>query len=251
MSSPGRRGGWRPAPLTRTSAHESSMRWTSPPSWCSPPSRSTSSPSARISTFATGAPTLSIGPWWRSAHPTHASRRSGSCPSPTPSAPSSPLKKRSPAAWPRSGCRRKLRATSRRRTLTWTRCGPDWPRRASRSCSTSGGASCFPRLSTTTDCPAQRTGSVEARISGPRTFRWCITLPSVSWLAWLSTGFSSAIRTCMARPSSWVPRGCRDMLRNVDYAHRSFSKFEPALKALPLLPSEYLRRQVRFTPFLV
>ena len=39
------------------------------------------------------------------------------------------------------------------------------------------------------------------------------------------------------------------MLRNVDYAHRSFSKFEPALKALPLLPSEYLRRQVRFTPF--
>ena len=39
------------------------------------------------------------------------------------------------------------------------------------------------------------------------------------------------------------------MLRNVDYAHRSFSKFEPTLKALPLLPSEYLRRQVRFTPF--
>jgi predicted TIM-barrel fold metal-dependent hydrolase len=45
--------------------------------------------------------------------------------------------------------------------------------------------------------------------------------------------------------ATWVP----GMLRNVDYAHRSFSKFEPALKALPLLPSEYLRRQVRFTPF--
>jgi predicted TIM-barrel fold metal-dependent hydrolase len=45
--------------------------------------------------------------------------------------------------------------------------------------------------------------------------------------------------------ASWVP----GMLRNLDHAHRSFSKFEPALKALPLLPSEYLRRQVRFTPF--
>ncbi len=45
--------------------------------------------------------------------------------------------------------------------------------------------------------------------------------------------------------ATWVP----GLLRNVDYAHRSFSKFEPTLKALPLLPSEYLRRQVRFTPY--
>jgi predicted TIM-barrel fold metal-dependent hydrolase len=45
--------------------------------------------------------------------------------------------------------------------------------------------------------------------------------------------------------ASWVPA----LLRNVDHAHRSFNKFEPTLKALPLLPSEYLRRQVRFTPF--
>lgn len=45
--------------------------------------------------------------------------------------------------------------------------------------------------------------------------------------------------------ASWVP----GMLRNLDHAHRSFSRFEPALQALPLLPSEYLRRQVRFTPF--
>jgi predicted TIM-barrel fold metal-dependent hydrolase len=45
--------------------------------------------------------------------------------------------------------------------------------------------------------------------------------------------------------ATWVP----GMLRNVDGAHRSFSKFEPTLKALPLMPSEYLRRQVRFTPF--
>ena len=45
--------------------------------------------------------------------------------------------------------------------------------------------------------------------------------------------------------ASWVP----GMLRNVDHAFRSFSKFEPALQELTLLPSEYLRRQVRFTPF--
>jgi predicted TIM-barrel fold metal-dependent hydrolase len=45
--------------------------------------------------------------------------------------------------------------------------------------------------------------------------------------------------------ASWVP----GMLRNVDHAFRSFSKFEPVLQELALLPSEYLRRQVRFTPF--
>jgi predicted TIM-barrel fold metal-dependent hydrolase len=45
--------------------------------------------------------------------------------------------------------------------------------------------------------------------------------------------------------ATWVP----GLLRNVDHAHRSFAKFEPALRELPLLPSEYLRRQVRFTPF--
>lgn len=45
--------------------------------------------------------------------------------------------------------------------------------------------------------------------------------------------------------ANWVPA----LLRNVDHAHRSFAKFEPTLKALTLLPSEYLRRQVKFTPF--
>ena len=39
------------------------------------------------------------------------------------------------------------------------------------------------------------------------------------------------------------------MLRNLNHAHRSFSKFEPLLKDLPLLPADYIRRQVRFTPF--
>ena len=45
--------------------------------------------------------------------------------------------------------------------------------------------------------------------------------------------------------ASWVP----GMLRNLDHAHRSFSKFEPLLRELELRPSDYIRRQVRFTPF--
>ena len=39
------------------------------------------------------------------------------------------------------------------------------------------------------------------------------------------------------------------MLRNLDAAKRSFSKLEPLLAELPLEPSDYIRRQVRFTPF--
>jgi len=45
--------------------------------------------------------------------------------------------------------------------------------------------------------------------------------------------------------ATWVP----GLLRNVDHAVRSFARFEPALGELTLEPSEYLRRQVRFTPF--
>jgi uncharacterized protein len=45
--------------------------------------------------------------------------------------------------------------------------------------------------------------------------------------------------------ATWVP----GLLRNVDHAHRSFAKHEPLLQDLELAPSDYLRRQVRFTPF--
>jgi uncharacterized protein len=45
--------------------------------------------------------------------------------------------------------------------------------------------------------------------------------------------------------ASWVP----GMLRNVDYAARYVGKNEALVQELPLAPSEYLRRQVRFTPF--
>lgn len=45
--------------------------------------------------------------------------------------------------------------------------------------------------------------------------------------------------------ASWVP----GMLRNLDHAARTLGKAEPAIQALPMAPSEYIRRQVRFTPF--
>jgi predicted TIM-barrel fold metal-dependent hydrolase len=45
--------------------------------------------------------------------------------------------------------------------------------------------------------------------------------------------------------ASWVP----GLLRNVDHAHRSFARSEPLLQELDMKPSDYLRRQVRFTPF--
>jgi predicted TIM-barrel fold metal-dependent hydrolase len=45
--------------------------------------------------------------------------------------------------------------------------------------------------------------------------------------------------------ASWVP----SLLHRLDYAARSFSRTEPMLAELTLEPSEYVRRQVRFTPF--
>jgi predicted TIM-barrel fold metal-dependent hydrolase len=45
--------------------------------------------------------------------------------------------------------------------------------------------------------------------------------------------------------ASWVP----GLLRNLDHAFNSFRKSEPLLQALSLKPSEYIRRQVKFTPF--
>ena len=45
--------------------------------------------------------------------------------------------------------------------------------------------------------------------------------------------------------ASWVP----SLMGRLDYAHRSFKRTEPMLAELSLKPSEYLRRQVRFTPY--
>jgi predicted TIM-barrel fold metal-dependent hydrolase len=45
--------------------------------------------------------------------------------------------------------------------------------------------------------------------------------------------------------AGWVP----GMLRNLDHAFRNFGRNEPLLQQLSLTPSEYIQRQVRFTPF--
>ncbi|MBI5256215.1 MAG: amidohydrolase family protein [Burkholderiales bacterium] len=45
--------------------------------------------------------------------------------------------------------------------------------------------------------------------------------------------------------AGWVPQ----FLRSLDIAYRIFVKTDPQLKALSMPPSDYLRRQVKFTPF--
>ena len=45
--------------------------------------------------------------------------------------------------------------------------------------------------------------------------------------------------------ASWVP----GMLRNLDFAAQNFGRHEPLMQELRLKPSEYIQRQVRFTPF--
>jgi predicted TIM-barrel fold metal-dependent hydrolase len=45
--------------------------------------------------------------------------------------------------------------------------------------------------------------------------------------------------------AGWVP----EFLRALDQGHRSFGRTDPYLKQLDLLPSQYLRRAVKFTPF--
>jgi predicted TIM-barrel fold metal-dependent hydrolase len=45
--------------------------------------------------------------------------------------------------------------------------------------------------------------------------------------------------------AGWVP----DFLRQLDLGYKSFSRTDPYLKALSMLPSAYLRRAVKFTPF--
>ena len=44
--------------------------------------------------------------------------------------------------------------------------------------------------------------------------------------------------------AAWVPA----LMQHVDAAAHNFGKFEPSVKEFSLKPSEYLRRQVRFTP---
>lgn len=50
---------------------------------------------------------------------------------------------------------------------------------------------------------------------------------------------------CIEQGAMWVPT----LLRRLDIAQDTFKKTEPLLAGLPMRASDYLRRQVRFTPF--
>lgn len=50
---------------------------------------------------------------------------------------------------------------------------------------------------------------------------------------------------CIEQGATWVP----GMLDRLDDAQRMFARTEPDLKSLPLKASEYVHRQLRFTPF--
>ncbi len=45
--------------------------------------------------------------------------------------------------------------------------------------------------------------------------------------------------------AGWAP----ELLRELDLGFKSFGKTDPYLKAMPMRPSEYIRRAVKFTPF--
>lgn len=45
--------------------------------------------------------------------------------------------------------------------------------------------------------------------------------------------------------AGWVP----DFLDRLDYASKFFKRTDPYLKDVDMLPSEYIRRAVKFTPF--
>lgn len=45
--------------------------------------------------------------------------------------------------------------------------------------------------------------------------------------------------------AGWVP----DFLRRLDYAYKSFKRTDPYVQELEMLPSEFIRRAVKFTPF--
>jgi len=45
--------------------------------------------------------------------------------------------------------------------------------------------------------------------------------------------------------AGWVP----DFLRQLDLAHKSFRRTDPYLQGLDMMPSDYIRRAIKFTPF--
>lgn len=72
----------------------------------------------------------------------------------------------------------------------------------------------------------------------PETFLACMALDGIF------EQFPGLRGGCIEQGALWVV----DLLRRLDIAQSTFQRTEPALR-LPMKPSEYLRRQVKFTPF--
>ena len=72
----------------------------------------------------------------------------------------------------------------------------------------------------------------------PETFLACMALDGIF------EQFPGLRGGCIEQGALWVV----ELLRRLDIAQSTFQKTEPALR-LPMKPSEYLRRQVKFTPF--
>ena len=74
---------------------------------------------------------------------------------------------------------------------------------------------------------------------------WPYTFFSMMALDGVFEKFPKLRGASIEQGAEWVPT----MLRTLDHAQNMFAKSEPDLKALPEKASDYIRRQVRFTPF--
>jgi len=73
--------------------------------------------------------------------------------------------------------------------------------------------------------------------------------PQIFLTAMVYDGVFELFPNCAAASSNRAPAGRRSSCGNWTWASRASSGPTPILKAMPLTPSEYIRRAVKFTPF--
>ena len=74
---------------------------------------------------------------------------------------------------------------------------------------------------------------------------WPYTFFSMMALDGVFEKFPALRGASIEQGAEWVPT----MMRTLDHAQNMFKKNEPDLQALPMQASDYIRRQVKFTPF--
>jgi predicted TIM-barrel fold metal-dependent hydrolase len=73
----------------------------------------------------------------------------------------------------------------------------------------------------------------------PETFLSCMALDGIF------EAYPRLLGGCIEQGAMWVV----PWLKRLDLAQQTFARTEPILRDLPMAPSEYIRRQVKFTPF--